>query len=303
MAKSKSEDSFYRGKSIGNSTFNAINITLLAIITLISIVPIVNILSMSFSKSIYVASGEVFLWPKGFTIQAYKYILVNQAFYDALLVSIEKSFLGVFITMLCTILVGYPLSKTNEEFKSRKFFLYFFLITMLFNGGLIPWFMMIQYTKIYNTIWALVLPGAVQVFFILLFMNFVKGIPKEIEEAAKIDGADQFSVLFRIILPLSKAVLATIFLFLFVQHWNNWFDGFALMSDPTKYPLMTYLYTILTVPDVSHMTPDQLRQFFAVNPRSIIAAQIFVATIPVFCLYPFLQRYFTKGIVLGSVKG
>ena len=134
-------------------------------------------------------------------------------------------------------------------------------------------------------------------------MNFLKGIPKEIEESAVVDGAGHFTILVKILLPLTMPVLATVFLFIFVQHWNNWFDGFVLMSNQKKYPLMTYLYTVLTVPDVTHMSADEMKKFFSINQRSIKAAEVFVSTLPIFIIYPKLQKYFTKGLVLGSVKG
>ncbi|GGI46569.1 protein LplC [Paenibacillus marchantiophytorum] len=293
----------YEHKTFSRKVFVLCNYTWLSLLTFISFIPIWNILSMSFSDNKYVSAGEIFLWPKGITFSAYTYILNNQAFYHALLISIERTVLGVLITMICTILVAYPLSKSKRDFRARGYAVWFFLITMLFNGGLIPWFMMVKYTGLYNTMGALVIVPAVQVFNILLLMNFIKDLPREIEESAFLDGAGHFQLLGKIILPLSMPAIATLILFTFVFHWNNWFDGLLFMTSKENYPMQTYLYTVLTVPDTTHMTTEEIKMFYNLNQRSIKAAEIFIATLPILILYPYLQKYFTKGLVLGSVKG
>ncbi|WP_261305102.1 carbohydrate ABC transporter permease [Paenibacillus andongensis] len=293
----------YENKSFGRKLFVYSNYSLLAIGTLISLVPLWNILCMSFSSNTYVSAGEVFLWPKGFTFQPYSYILSNVDFYRSLWISIERTVLGIIAMMVCTILAAYPLSREQSEFRSRPFFIWYFLITMLFSGGLIPWFMVVKWVGLYNNLGSLVIVPAVQVFHILIMMNFIRSLPKEIEESAYLDGAGHFQTLVRVLLPLCKPSLATLLLFAFVFHWNNWFDGFIFMSNKEGYPLQTYLYTVLTVPDTSNMTPDQIKIFANLNSKSIKASEIFVSALPILVIYPFLQKYFTKGIVLGSVKG
>lgn len=293
----------YENKSFGRKLFVYSNYTLLAIGTLISLVPLWNILCMSFSSNTYVSAGEVFLWPKGITFQPYSYILSNVDFYRSLWISIERTVLGIIAMMVCTILAAYPLSREQSEFRSRPFFIWYFLITMLFSGGLIPWFMVVKWVGLYNNLGSLVIVPAVQVFHILIMMNFIRSLPKEIEESAYLDGAGHFQTLVRVLLPLCKPSLATLLLFAFVFHWNNWFDGFIFMSNKEGYPLQTYLYTVLTVPDTSNMTPDQIKIFANLNSKSIKASEIFVSALPILVIYPFLQKYFTKGIVMGSVKG
>lgn len=293
----------YENKSFGRKLFVYSNYSLLAIGTLISLVPLWNILCMSFSSNTYVSAGEVFLWPKGFTFQPYSYILSNADFYRSLWISIERTVLGIIAMMVCTILAAYPLSREQSEFRSRPFFIWYFIITMLFSGGLIPWFMVVKWVGLYNNLGSLVIVPAVQVFHILIMMNFIRSLPKEIEESAYLDGAGHFQTLVRVLLPLCKPSLATLLLFAFVFHWNNWFDGFIFMSNKEGYPLQTYLYTVLTVPDTSNMTPDQIKIFANLNSKSIKASEIFVSALPIFVIYPFLQKYFTKGIVMGSVKG
>ena len=290
-------------KTLGRKIFSVANYTLLTFITVVSLLPILNVLSMSLSSSAAVASGLIKLWPVDFTVEAYKRVFENEQFYKALLISIERCLLGVSINMLCVILIAYPLSKERAAFRCRKIYVWYFIFTMLFSGGLIPIYFVVKSTGIYDTIWALVLPAAVPVFNVLLLMNFFRQIPKEIEESATIDGAGHLTILLKIFLPLSKAALATLILFSFVFHWNSWFDGMIYRRNSDGYPLQTYLYTMLTVPELSKMTAEEMKSYFSVNQRSMKAAQIFVSTIPIFLFYPLLQKYFTTGIVLGAVKG
>lgn len=168
---------------------------------------------------------------------------------------------------------------------------------------MIPTYMVVKYTGLLNTIWSLILPGAVSVFNILILMNFFRDLPKEIEESALIDGAGHFTIMARLFLPLAKPALATIVLFIFVNHWNSWFDGLIYMSLQKDFPLQTYLQSILTVPDIQNMTTEQLSQLGKVSRAATNAAQIVISSVPILIIYPFLQRYYTKGLTLGSVKG
>jgi putative aldouronate transport system permease protein len=179
-------------------------------------------------------------------------------------------------------------------------------ITMIFSGGLIPWYITIKQLGLIDSIWALVLPGAVPVFNVIILMNFFKQLPKEISESAVIDGAGHFTILFKIFLPLSLPSIATIALFTVVGHWNDWFSGMVLMTSPEKYPLQTYLRSIIVVRDaqtLQNATKEQLEMLRLVSDRTLKSAQIFIAAAPVLILYPFLQKYFMKGLTLGSVKG
>lgn len=210
------------------------------------------------------------------------------------------------IIIILVILTAYPLSKSNNRFHGRTFFSWFFVFTMLFNGGMIPGYIVISKLGLINSIWALTLPGAMNVSYMILMMNFFRGIPNEIEEAAVIDGANQAQVLFRIYLPMSLPSLATIILFATVANWNVWMDGYMYMNTPDKYPLQTYLATILMESKTNVealMTPEQLARLSQISQKTIEAAQIFLAALPIMCVYPFLQKYYIKGIVVGSVKG
>ncbi|TMY87285.1 carbohydrate ABC transporter permease, partial [Klebsiella pneumoniae] len=175
-------------------------------------------------------------------------------------------------------------------------------ITMLFHGGLIPLYMTVKYTGIMNTLWALVLPNAVPVFNVVLLLNFFRGLPKELEEAAFMDGAGHWTTLWRVMVPLSAPALATITLFATVGHWNAWFDGLIFMNSPDNYPLQSYLQTVVINRDLSLVSSSDLKALAEVSDRTAKAAQIFLGALPILLVYPFLQRFFMKGIVLGSVK-
>lgn len=282
---------------------NLANLAVLTALAALCLFPILHILALSFSSASAAASGRVAVWPVDFTLRSYQFVLENPAFGKSFLISLLRVLVGVPVNMILTILVAYPLSRPSEKFRARNFFVWFFLITVLFSGGLIPWYMVIRQTGLIDNFWALVLPGAVPVFNVILLANSFKGIPKELEEAAAMDGAGHWTILFRVLLPLSLPVLATVTLFVAVGHWNAWLDGLILMNSPEKYPLQSYLQTVVVNIDPRMLTERDLDLLKIINNRTTRAAQIFIAMIPILAVYPFLQRYFTAGIKLGSVKG
>jgi putative aldouronate transport system permease protein len=229
--------------------------------------------------------------------------LKNAAFGKSFLISLLRVLVGTPVNMILTILVAYPLSRSRKEFRSRDFFAWFFLITILFSGGLIPWYMVISQTGLIDNFWGLIIPGALPVFNVILLANSFRSIPKELEEAAAMDGAGHWTILFKILLPMTLPVLATVTLFVAVSHWNAWFDGLILMNSPDKYPLQSYLQTVVVNPDPRMLTERDLALLKIISNRTTRAAQIFIAMVPILLIYPFLQRYFTTGIKLGSVKG
>ncbi len=289
--------------STGRKLFLAFTFLILIVAALLCILPLVNVLAISFSSKAAAAAGYVKLWPVDFTVASYQYALSKPEFLQGFLVSVERVALGFAVNMLLTILIAYPLAKERTSFRSRHIYAWFFIVTMLFNGGLIPTYMTIRMTGLLDTIWALVLPGAVPVFNVILLMNFFRNLPKEIEEAALIDGAGHWRILWRIFYPLSLPAIATITLFTVVNHWNAWFDGLIYMNSPTNYPLQSYLQTIVISSDLNSLSGNELVDMSAVSDRTFKAAQVFLAALPVLALYPFLQKYFMKGLVMGSVKG
>ncbi len=288
------------------SVFQIVNYFFLTLLIVICFVPILHVIALSFSEKIEAVAGHVGLIPVGFNLAAYQYVMEDSQFWTSLGVTLLRVAIGVPINILLVITTAYPLSKSNKKFHARTVFSWFFVFTMLFNGGQIPLYMVISKLKMINTIWALTLPGAMNVSFMILMLNFFRGIPTEIEDAAVIDGASQMKTLFRIYLPMSLPSLATIILFATVANWNVWMDGYIYMNTPDKYPLQTYLATLLMESKnnvETLMTPEQLARMEKTSEKTIEAAQIFLAALPIMCVYPFLQKYYIKGIVVGSVKG
>lgn len=271
------------------------------LMTLCCLLPLLNTLAISFSNNSAVNANQVGILPVGFTLSSYKKLLEDNQFWRSAWISVLRVVLGTGLNMLMTILLAYPLSKSKNRFASRDIYMKLVIFAMLFNGGLIPGYIIVSKLHLLNTIWALVLPGAVPVFNVILLMNFMKGLPEALEEAAVIDGASEWTILTRVVLPISKPGLATVALFCIVNHWNDYFQGLIYMRTPSKYPLQTYIQQ-LTI-DVSQITdPQQLIYFMTISTRTLNAAKIVVATVPLLVIYPFLQKYFVTGIVIGAVK-
>ncbi|MDO4443923.1 MAG: carbohydrate ABC transporter permease [Bacillota bacterium] len=293
-----------RKKTLGVKIFTVFNYTILTLLAITCLLPMLNQLAISFSSSSAVAAGEVGLLPVDFTLDSYKYMADKPEFWDSLLVSVKRLLIAVPLSMSVCILAAFPLSRLDHEFPARKYYIWIFVIPMLITGGLIPSYMVVRNTGLINSIWALVLPYTVNVFNIILLMNFFRSLPKELEEAAYVDGATHWKVLQKIILPVSKPVLATVTLFVIVNHWNSWFEGLIYMNSPDKYPLQTYLQTQVVSANLMALESlRDVRQIGMISDRTGKAAQIFLAALPVLMIYPFLQKYFTAGIVMGSVKG
>ncbi|GBF74699.1 ABC transporter permease [Paenibacillus sp. 598K] len=259
-------------------------------------------MAVSFSESAAVAAGQVTFWPVDFTLKSYDFIVSRPEFLRSLGITLERVVLGTAINMLLTVMVAYPLSKEVKAFRLRTVYVWIFVFTILFSGGLVPWYMTIRYTGLLDSIWALVLPGAVPVFNVILLLNFFRGLPKELEESCFMDGAGHIRTLWSIYVPLSLPGLATVGLFTIVGHWNAWFDGLILMNKPEHYPLSSYLQTIIINFDFSQVKQEDIHKLSQISTRTSKAAQIIVGSLPILLVYPFLQKYFVKGIVLGSVK-
>lgn len=295
-------------KTRAQKIFNVLNYIILTVMGLLCLLPFVNLLAVSFSGPTAVDSGMVKLLPIDFTTKSYEFVMENSRFLQSMLISIERVLLGLVVNMTLIVLAAYPLSKEDTSFRSRKFYVGFFLLTILFSGGLIPKYLVVEKTGLINTIWALILPDALPVFNMIVILNFFRGLPKEIEEAAFIDGASHWQILWKIYIPLSKPSIATVSLFVIVAHWNAWFDGMLYMNRTSLYPLQSYLQTIIINPENFFRTAmssggDAQSIINFINVRTTKAAQMFIAAVPMLIIYPFLQKYFTTGLVMGSVKG
>lgn len=283
--------------------FPIINGIILIGLALICIIPLIHIAAVSFSSSASAATGKVSLWPLDFSLNSYRFVVKRLAFWRSMAVSIERIVLGGALNLLLIILTAYPLSRDKSEFRSRSVYSWLFFITMMFNGGLIPWYMVISELNMLDKIWALILPGAVPVFSVILILNFFREVPNELSEAALIDGAGHWRILWNIFVPISTPALATVLLFSLVTHWNSWFDGLLLMNNPDNYPLQSYIQTIVVQRTYSMMTREEIQQLTTISDKTLRSAQIFLGSLPIVVVYPFLQKFFVKGIVLGGVKG
>ena len=289
--------------SAGRRLFIVFNYFFLSFLAILCVLPLVNVLAISLSSNGAIEQGLVKLWPVDFTTIAYQHIAQSEAFHRSVWVSVKRVFLGVSLNFLLTILTAYPLSRERHQFRMRTVYVWIFVFTMLFNGGLIPTYVLVKELGLLDTIWALVLPFAVPVFNVVLLLNFFRNLPKELSEAAFIDGAGHWQILWRIMVPLSLPAQATVTLFAIVGQWNEWFYGLIFMNKPENYPLASYLQTIIIRQDLMMITDTKLLELLSkLNNRALRAAQIFLGALPVLVLYPFLQRYFMSGIVLGSVK-
>lgn len=286
----------------GRQTFLIANYACMLIVALLCLFPIVHVFAVSLSSSSAAATGQVFLWPVDVTTKAYQYVLDKEQFWRAITVSAYRVVIGCSLQMILLVLIAYPLSKEARAFSFRTAYAWIFFITMLFSGGLIPTYMTVKETGILNTIWALVLPNAVAVYSVILLLNFFRGLPKALEESAFIDGAGHITVMWRIYLPLSKPALATLLLFSIVGQWNAWFDGIIFMNRPELYPLQSYLQTLIVDSNINQMMELSDESMQELSDRTLKSAQIFIGALPVLLVYPFLQKFFMKGIVLGSVK-
>ncbi|RAV21700.1 carbohydrate ABC transporter permease [Paenibacillus contaminans] len=276
--------------------------TALLAIAVLCMIPPIHVLAVSLSAGSAAGAGTVSLLPVKFTLQAYDFVLSKPEFHRSLRVTLERVALGVPISMLLTIMAAYPLSKENKHFRFRTVYVWLLVITILFSGGFIPWYMTVRTVGLLDTIWGLVLPGAVPVFNIILLLNFFRGLPKELEESAFMDGAGYWKTLWHIHVPLSLPALATVTLFTTVGHWNAWFDGLILMNKPEHYPLQSYLQTVVINVDARLLASGDLQMIKEAGNQTVRAAHIILGSLPILLLYPFLQRFFMKGVVLGSVK-
>lgn len=281
--------------------FYVFNVIFLIVISIACILPLVHIFAVSFSDKPAADANLVGLLPIGFTFESYQQTFENSNFLSALRISVLRALIGTVLGMVVTSLAAFSLSRTGKEFKARNVYVWFFLVIMIFDAGLVPHYIVMEKLNLINSFWIFVLPTMLNVWNIILMMNFFRSLPKDLDEAAIMDGASSFQILTRVYLPVSLPSIATLSLFTMVGHWNSWFDGMLYMTSAERWPLATLLQTIVVVQDFSKtgINPEDLA---TLSNRSVKAAQIFIAMVPILLVYPFLQRFFVKGIVLGAVK-
>lgn len=284
---------------------NVIIWAVLLFLTLVTLLPIMNVVARSLSDAPQIASNPGMIWPRGLTFEAYRYIFDTPVLIRAFGVSVFVTVVGTALNMAVTTMAAYGLSKT--DLPGHRIMMWFVIMPMLFSAGLLPTYMLIKDVGLLNSVWVLVIWGMVSPFNLILLRNFFWSIPQEVEDAARLDGASDLRTLWDIVLPLSKPVLATVSLFYAVGHWNDFFTGLFFITDNSKWPLQVVLRTIVVDQSMMNMggsgapTGDATR--LVVSTANITAASIIFAVVPILLVYPFLQRHFVKGIMLGSVKG
>ena len=282
---------------------NAIIYALLALVALSCLYPLWYTLCLSISKKSAVDAGWVSAYPIGFSLANYKKIVSDSVFLNSVWISVRRVLIGTPLTLAVIVLVAYPISKSARSFRGRNFVIWLLVFCMLFGAGLVPWYISMVKLKMINNFWGLILSTGLPIYYVILVMNFFRSIPKELEEAAIMDGAGQWRLLIDIVLPCSLPVLATITLFVGVNYWNEYYNGMLLSTTDTFYPLMTYIKSLVIPINTSvSMTPDQLKEMAKLSNDGLNAAKVFVALVPMLVVYPWLQKYFISGIMIGSVK-
>ena len=265
--------------------------------------PLINLLAISLSGKSPVMRGAVALLPRDFTLDAYKNVLNHGYLFTAYRNTLVIVITGTALNIALTTLTAYPLSK--RRLRGRTYITFFLAFTMWFSGGMIPTYLVVKNTGLLNTYWSVILPGAVGAYNTIILRNFFQTIPESLEESARIDGAGDCCILYRIILPLCKPILATITLWCAVGHWNSFFGPLLYFSDSDMYPLQVYLRDIVISSQLDKYGMISLSEIanMAVQSESIINATIIVSMAPIVALYPCLQKYFTRGIIVGAIKG
>jgi putative aldouronate transport system permease protein len=286
-------------RTISSRIFDAVNYTLLLMVSLVCVLPFVYVLAVSFTSPAQVAAGGMILFPKEWSVSAYRYIFSTDTLWRSMLVSIYITTVGTLINLVFTALMAYPLAKPH--LRGRQVIMLGVLFTMLFSGGMIPTYFVVKALHLTNTLWALMIPTAISAFNLIVLKNFFQQIPDGLEDSAKIDGCNDVGVLFRVVLPLSMPAMATFALFYAVAHWNQFFNAILYINDNTKWPIQVLLREIVIL--ASGRIGDTEIDDADIQPLTIRMAVIVFATLPILVVYPFLQKHFAKGVMLGSVKG
>ena len=295
------------GPGLNRSTaFDWINYTVMVLLAFIMIYPLWYCVAGSLNEGMDYLRGGVFLWPRKWTLANYKAVFLDSAILNAFWVTIWKCLVGTVTSVLCTAMVAYAI--TRPKLRLKKLYIPFIMLTMFFSGGLIPYFILIVDLGLYDSFWVYIIPTMFSAYNMIIIQSFMRELPSELIESAKLDGASEYRIFFQMILPLSKPVLATIALFTVVTHWNSYFDSMMYTSSQELQTIQLFLKKIITDPSVSRglgsaatiAIPDQAA---TLTPQVVKLATMVVTALPVVCIYPFLQRYFVKGVTVGAVKG
>ncbi|WP_054956547.1 carbohydrate ABC transporter permease [Paenibacillus dakarensis] len=293
--------------SLGDRIMVTFIYAFLIVLSITTLYPFLNALAVSFNQGLDTSKGGVTLWPRSFTLENYEIVFKDKRMMSGFTISVLRTVVGTVTSILSTAIFAYGMSK--RELMGRKYYMVMCIITMYFGGGLIPSFMLIRNLGLMNSFWVFIIPGMVGVWNMIIFRTFFSGLPAGLEESAKIDGCGNWGTLFRIVFPLSGPVIATLSLFTAVAHWNEWFLAGIYISDESKYPIQTILRQLLLSNIVSETASEMnsaalaaMQRAKTVTSKSLSMATMMVATLPIICVYPFVQKYFVKGVLVGSLK-
>jgi putative aldouronate transport system permease protein len=281
--------------------YNVLIYTVLILFGLITFIPFYYVLVASLSNPDLISDGELMLLPRGFTLEAYKTLVLNDKFLSAFYVTVARTTLGTLVNLILQCSFAYALSK--KYLPGRKFFMLFIIVTMMFNGGIIPTYLIVKATGLIDTIWALIIPGAISTWNIILLRSFFENVPESLEESARMDGANDIYILITIILPLSMPVIATIALFSAVGHWNSFLDAVIYTNSPNLQVLQIFLRNMVVQLQNIMANGDAVAMNKGVSSLTLRSAAIFASSLPIIIVYPFIQKHFMKGVMLGAVKG
>jgi putative aldouronate transport system permease protein len=291
--------------SVGEAVFRGMNYVLVTLFVLTIVLPFVNVIALSFNNGLDAAKGGVYFWPRQFSLDNYKDVFQDPYFLSSYKITFLRVVIGTVLAVLLTGLAAYALK--FPTLPGRRFWNFYILFTMLFSGGVVPYYMLLKGIKLTNTFWVFIVPWLYSAWNIILMRSFFQTIPTSLEESAQMDGANHLRTFFSIIMPLSKPIFSVIGLFVGVAHWNDWFTGAFYVSDKSLHPLQTVLRAMLMSAEAMRrqmviIYTQQQGELLTVTTESLKMATIVVATVPIVCIYPFIQKYFVQGVMVGSIK-
>ena len=285
---------------IGSRIFDFCNILFMLCLAFITLYPMYNIFIVSISSAEYIYAGAVSFIPKGINFDAYRMVFKNDSIWRSFGNSILYTTVGTAINVVCSAMCAYPLSR--KDFYGRGFFTLFVAVTMFISGGMIPSYLVVNQLRLINTMWAIVLPGAISTYNMIIMRTFFQNLPVSLQESAYLDGANDITILFKVVLPLSMPIIATMTLFYAVGHWNSYFNAMIYLNSKSKFPLQVLLREIVVAGNMADESSDLTSNIniIAINFKYAV---IVITVVPILVVYPFLQKHFTKGVMIGASKG
>jgi putative aldouronate transport system permease protein len=288
-----------KNESAVSRIFDVFNVFFLCLLSLTFLYPVFYVAATSLSSSTAIITGRVYFYPVGFTLSAYRHIFKDSSIVNSFLFTTQLTVLGTVCSLVITSLAAYPL--TRKQLKGSGIIMRLIVFTMYFSGGMIPTYMVVRALGLFNSVWSLILPNAVDTFLLIIMISFFRNLPYELEESAKVDGCSNFGIFVKIFVPLSSAIFATLTVFLSVAYWNTFFNALLYIQDTKRLTLQVKLYQVL------NMFSDSLSSGAGVSmdviPENVKGATIVIAVLPIMIVYPFMQKYFVRGVAIGAIKG